>query len=69
MTSVPLILNIALFGSAWLTARQPCLIIVHNRLVDSVCTVDELALPPSIVLLLVQQRDAFMHLKGRLRSW
>ena len=44
---------------------MPCLIIVHDRLVNEVGTVDKLALASSAILL-VQKSDAIVHVKGGL---
>ena len=44
-----------------------CLVIVHDRLVNEVSAIDELALA-SAAILLVQEGDAIVHVQGGLRS-
>ena len=58
---------VGFLGATWLTTRVPGLVIMHNRLVDDIRTVYHLALSSTSVLL-SQQRDAVVHLKGCLRS-
>ena len=54
-----------LFGASGLAARMARLIIVHDRLVNKVCTIDELTLTSTAVLL-VQKRDTVVHLNCSL---
>ena len=54
-----------LFGASGLAARMTRLIIVHDRLVNKVCTIDELTLTSTAVLL-VQKRDTVVHLNCSL---
>ena len=44
-----------------------CLVIVHDRLINEVSTIDKLALT-SPAILLVQEGDAVVHVQGGLRS-
>jgi len=58
---------VGFLGATWLTTCMPGLVIMHNRLVDDISTVYHLALSTTSVLL-SQQRDAVVHLKGCFRS-
>ena len=59
------LLNAGLFGTAWLAACMPRLVVVHDGLVNEIGTVDELTLTSTTVLL-IQKRDTIMHMNGSL---